>query len=70
MAESDEHFLRSVLQDLERLRGESRQRGHPLLASMIDLALAEAQDELRTQAITVRRYSNSVEPRARMISFV
>ncbi len=57
MAESDEQFLRSVLEDLERLRGASRQRGHPLLASIIDLAVAEAQDDLRTQAIAVRRFS-------------
>ncbi len=55
MAESDEQFLRSVLEDLEQLRGASRQRGHPLLASIIDLAVAEAQDDLRTQAIAVRR---------------
>ena len=57
MSES-EQFLRSVLQDLERLRGASLQRGHPLLASMIDLAIAEAQDDLQTQAIAVRRFSD------------
>ncbi len=57
MAESDEHFLRCVLQALERLRDASQNRGHPMLASMIDLAKAEAEDDLRTHALTLERFS-------------
>ena len=37
---------------------ESRHRKHPLLAYMIELAKGEAEDELRTDAIEVRRRSN------------
>jgi hypothetical protein len=62
MDESDEQFLQGVVDELERLRGESRERGHPFLASIIDLAVVEAQDDLRTQAITVRRLSDFREP--------
>lgn len=51
---SDEHFLRKVSEILERLRRESEQRGHPLLASVLDVARAEAQDGLRTE-IALRR---------------
>lgn len=51
---SDEKFLRKVSEILERLRRESEQRGHSLLASMLDVVRAEAQDGLRTE-ITLRR---------------
>jgi len=51
---TDENFLRKVAEILERLRTESQQRGHSLLASMLDVAKAEAQDGLRTQASVLR----------------
>ena len=57
MAESDEHFLRCVMQALERLRDASQDRGHSMLASMIDLAKVEAEDELRTKALAHQRFS-------------
>jgi hypothetical protein len=65
MAESDEHFLGCVLKALERLREASQNRGHPMLASMIDLAKAEAEDHMRTQALAFRHFS---EFRARALT--
>jgi hypothetical protein len=58
MAESQDYFLRSVLQDLEALSIASHRRGHSLLASMIDLAKAEAEDCLRTEALLLKRFSD------------
>ena len=61
MAESQDYFLRSVLQDLEALSIASHRRGHSLLASMIDLAKAEAEDCQRTEwteALLLKRFSD------------
>lgn len=58
MAESQEYFLRSVLQDLEALEIASSRRGHSLLASMIELAKVEAEDCLRTEALLLKRFSD------------
>ena len=57
MAEADEEFLGCVLQALERLRAASEERGHPMLASMIEFAKVEAEDDLRTQSLLLRRFS-------------
>ena len=57
MAEADEEFLGCVLQALERLRAASQERGHPMLASMIEFAKVEAEDDLRTRSLAVRRFS-------------
>ena len=56
MAESED-FLDCVSQALERLRTASSDRGHLLLASMIELAQAEAEDDRRTRALTAGRFS-------------
>ncbi len=57
MGESSEEFLECVLQALERLRAASSKRGHPMLASIIELAEAEAEDDRRTRALLARRFS-------------
>ncbi len=57
MAELDEDFLPWALQALERLRDASEDRGHPLLASMLELARVEAEDDLKTRAMAVQRLS-------------
>ena len=54
---SDEDFLRVVLQSLERLRQASEDRGHGMLASMIELARTEAEDDLRTRALEKARFA-------------
>jgi hypothetical protein len=41
-----------VIQAVERLRETCADRGHPLLASLLDIAKAEAEDELRTGSQT------------------
>ena len=61
MVESDEHFLRFVTQALERLRQASQERGHPMLASIIALAQTEADDDLRTQALSLKMFSEFQE---------
>lgn len=47
----DERFLRTTAEILERLRTQSENRGHPLLASLLAIAKGEAEDDLRTRAI-------------------
>jgi hypothetical protein len=37
-----------MIHTLERLRELSAERGHPMLASMLAMTKAEAEDELRT----------------------
>ena len=62
MAETEE-FLDCVHQALERLRTASRERGHLMLASMIELAQFEAEDDRRTRALTAARFSEFRERR-------
>jgi hypothetical protein len=47
----DEKFLRTTAAILERLRAQSANRGHPLLASLLEIAKGEAEDDLRTRAL-------------------
>jgi hypothetical protein len=46
---ADELFLTKVVEILERLRSESDRRGHPLLASLLQIAREEASDDLATR---------------------
>ena len=62
MAESEE-FLDCVYQALERLRTASSDRGHLMLASMIELAQSEAEDDRRTRALIHGRFSEYRERR-------
>jgi hypothetical protein len=56
----DDHFLGKVVDILERLRSESERRGHPLLASLLEITRGEAEDDLKTYEETLRLES---EPR-------
>ena len=47
----EEKFLKTTAEILERLRAQSENRGHPLLASLLAIAKDEAIDDLRTRAI-------------------
>jgi hypothetical protein len=51
-----------VIQAVERLRETCAGRGHPLLASLLDIAKAEAEDELRTGSQTSPRRSEIQKP--------
>jgi len=42
-------FLKLVAEVLDRLRSESEERGHPLLASLLEISKCEAEDDLKTQ---------------------
>ncbi len=57
MTQFDEDFLRVVLQSLEKLRQASEDRGHGMLASMIELARTEAEDDLRTRTLEAARFA-------------
>jgi hypothetical protein len=57
MTQSEEDFLRVVLLSLEKLRQASEDRGHGMLASMIELARSEAEDDLRTRALKAARFA-------------
>jgi hypothetical protein len=57
MSEANESFLDIVVQALDRLRQASEDHGHTMLASMIALAISEAQDDLRTQALECERFA-------------
>ena len=57
MAERDDDFLRIAIQAIDRIREKSIERGHLMLASLLDMARAEAEDELRTNAKPVQRVS-------------
>lgn len=48
MDKNDEDFLPAVIGILGRLQVTSAQHGSPMLAFLLDLAKAEAEDELRT----------------------
>lgn len=61
----DDRFLREALEVLERLRSECEWRGHPLLASLLDIARSEAEDDLKTCAET-RRFSSGSRSRGRV----
>ena len=50
---ADEIFLTKVVELLERLRSESERRGHPLLASLLEIAREEASDDLKTHVETL-----------------
>ena len=47
---SDEEFLGRVANILARLENEAAKRNYPLLGSLIGIARAEAEDDLRTSA--------------------
>jgi hypothetical protein len=57
MTQSDEDFLRVILQSLGKLRQASEDRGYGMLASMIELARTEAEDDLRTRALEDARFA-------------
>jgi hypothetical protein len=50
----DDAFLRSTVETLERLRVESEEHGHNLLASLLAITKGEAEDDLRTRSRAVR----------------
>ena len=48
MEKSDDDFLPEVIGILGRLQATSTEHGSPMLAFLLDLARAEAEDEMRT----------------------
>jgi hypothetical protein len=58
MSGSDDHFLSVAVQALSRVRQASQDRGYPRLASMIEFAIAEAQDDLRTETLERERFAD------------
>ena len=62
MSAPDSDFLRMVIQAVRRLQETCAERGHPLLASLLDIARAEAEDELRTDAQNVQLLSKIEQP--------
>jgi hypothetical protein len=48
MPTSDDDFLPAVIGILARLQATTEEHGRPMLAFLLDLAKAEAEDELRT----------------------
>ena len=57
LAERDDDFLRVAIQAIDRIREKSIERGHLMLASLLDMAKTEAEDELRTNAKPAQRIS-------------
>ena len=56
---STEHdFLQNIAQMLVRLRDASEEHGYPLLASLLEMARAEAEDEQRTAAISLKQLAD------------
>ena len=51
MDKSDDNFLPAVIGILGRLQATTAQHGSPMLAFLLDLARAEAEDELRTASL-------------------
>ena len=51
MAKNDDDFLPAVIGILDRLQATTVEHGRPMLAFLLDLAKAEAEDELRTAHI-------------------
>lgn len=62
-AVADEFFLKKIAEALERFRSESEKRGHPLLASLLDIARGEAEDDLKTHEEAPRLSSEQVRVR-------
>ena len=50
----DDEFLRVVIEAIERIRQKSLERGHTMVASLLDMAKSAAEDELRTSAKLAR----------------
>ena len=48
MSETDEAFLRRVLDTLDELHVGCLEQGRPMLASLIAIARSEAEDEMRS----------------------
>jgi hypothetical protein len=57
MSPEDERSLRVAIAALERLRLFSAEQGRPLLALLIEIARAEAEDELTTELANGKRFS-------------
>ncbi len=55
MSPDDERSLRVVIEALERLRVFACDHGRQVVASLIEIAQAEATDELRTELVEKRR---------------
>ena len=51
---ADEHFLKNTVEMLDRLREESEMRGRHMLASLLEIAKSEAEDDLKTYANRLR----------------
>jgi hypothetical protein len=50
LSDRDQDFLQVAIQVIERIREKSLEHGHGMLASLLDMAKAEAEDALRTYA--------------------
>lgn len=48
MTKPDDHYLPTLISILERLQAKTSERGESMLSFLLDLAKAEAQDELTT----------------------
>ena len=57
MTSEDERSLRVAIAALESLRLFSVEHGRPMLASLIEMARVEAEDELRTELAKGKRFS-------------
>jgi hypothetical protein len=57
----DDAFLRNTVDTLERLRTESEEHGHHLLASLLAITKGEAEDDLRTRTRALRFRSHDHE---------
>jgi hypothetical protein len=57
MTPEDERSLRVAIAALERLRLFSAEHGRLMLASLIEIARAEAEDELKTDLASGKRLS-------------
>jgi hypothetical protein len=58
-----EKFLAEIADILDRLRTEAQWRGHPLLASLIEIARGEAEDELKSRSEMQRTPADPVRVR-------
>jgi hypothetical protein len=57
VSDADREFLEKAIRVLERLAELSLKHHQPLLASLVDIAKAEAADSIRAQAETGQRLS-------------
>ena len=55
MTPEEERSLRVAIAALERLSRYSSEHGRPMLASLIEIARAEAEDELKTELESGKR---------------